>query len=159
MIADRIENWRATPLFAAHPVWREAFEWIEKRAGTAEDGDYSLEESGCLVHVMSYGLKTREEARWESHRRLIDLQFTIEGAEAIDWEPVESLQPACEYDEENDFEFYAGPERGAGRIDNRRGHFCVFFPGDGHRPQLELPGHDRVRKLVVKIPLEAVTGS
>ena len=34
------------------------------------------------------------------------------------------------------------------------GRFAVFFPGELHRPGVEMPGCDRVRKAVVKIKME-----
>ena len=34
------------------------------------------------------------------------------------------------------------------------GRFVLFFPGELHRPGVEMPGCDRVRKAVVKIKME-----
>ena len=34
------------------------------------------------------------------------------------------------------------------------GRFVLFFPGELHRPGVEMPGCDHVRKAVVKIKME-----
>jgi YhcH/YjgK/YiaL family protein len=157
MIFDQLKNWKTIPGFMGHPVWEDAFNWIEEHAASAEDGIHLLRSPGCFVRVMEYDLKERGEARYESHRRTIDLQFTIKGAEGIEVIPVDGLICEGDYLEEKDFQFYKLAERGAGRVDNFEGHFCVLFPQDGHMPQLWVPGHMHVRKLVVKIPLVAVS--
>ena len=158
MIADELERWRELLFFAEHPVWRDAFEWIEANAATAEEGFTHLSDERLLVRVMSYPLKQREAARFESHRNAVDLQYTISGAEAIEWHPVNGLTRRGDYQTEKDVQYYDTPTHAAGRVDNLEGHFCILFPEDGHMPQREVPGFTEVRKLVVKIPLILVRG-
>lgn len=153
MIADQLENWRRFSFLTGHPIWREAFEWIQEHAATANVGFTNLSQEGFLVRVMTYPLKQRDVARFESHRNHIDLQYTISGAESIEWHPVDDLTPLGDYLPEKDFQYYETPARAAGRVDNREGSFCILFPGDGHMPQGEVPGYTEVRKLVVKIPV------
>lgn len=152
MIAGQLKDWRKHPGFAQHNVWTEAFEWIEKHAATSEEGIFPLKSEGCYVRVMSYGLKTREEANFESHLKTIDLQYTIKGGEGIECCPLEQLTPKGDYLEEKDFQFYETPEFGSAFVKNFENHFCVLFPEDGHQPQRFVEGHEEVRKLVVKIP-------
>ena len=121
MIADQLGNWRAFAFFTRHPVWREAFEWIEKCAATAEEGCANLSHEGCLVRVMTYLLKPRAAARFESHRNCIDLQYTISGAEAIEWHPVDGLTPREDSLPDKDVQYYETPRRAAGRVDNLEG--------------------------------------
>lgn len=156
MITGLLKNWRAVPGLEEHPIWREAFEWIENNAADAEEGITELGEDGYLVRVMSYPLKPRDEAKFESHLRTIDLQFTIKGAEAIEWQPVGDLTAKGEYLAEKDFQFYENPAHAAGRVDNLEGNFCILYPSDGHMPQCEVPGYSEVTKLVVKIPTRLV---
>lgn len=152
MIAGKIENWRKHPGFVDSKVWTEAFEWIEKNAAHSQEGIFPLEAEGCFVRVMSYSLKTREEANYESHLETIDLQFTIEGGEGIECHPVNELTPKGKYLEEKDFQFYETPDFGSAFVKNFVGNFCVLFPEDGHQPQREIEGCTEVKKLVVKIP-------
>ncbi len=156
MIAGELKNWKTHPGFASHPVWTEAFEWIEKNAAKSEEGIFPLDSEGCKVRVMSYPLKDRETARFENHTHTIDLQFTIEGAEGIEVCPRDWVTPVGEYLAEKDFQFYDAPAETSTLVHNRKGRFCILFPEDIHQPQRLLPGYDHVTKLVVKIPVTAV---
>lgn len=159
MIYDQLTNWKKTPGFTGNPVWDSAFTWIEKHAATAELGFHELGLRDIRIRVMEYDLKEREEARYESHLHTIDLQFTIKGAEGIEVIPMDQLKKDGEYLPEKDFQFYELAPRGAARVDNNEGSFCVLFPHDGHMPQLVVPGFSDVRKLVVKIPVASLTAN
>lgn len=156
MISAKIQNWKSIPGLKAHPVWSAAFEWIEENASTAEEGWHDLEIGGAKVRVMSYPTKTREEAKYEAHRETIDIQYTIEGAEGIEFTTTESLTPKEEYKPEKDAQIFETPEVSEGRVDNVPGRFSIFYPEDAHLPQLNVEGYSEVRKLVVKVPLDAV---
>jgi biofilm protein TabA len=156
MIAGTIEHWRKHPGLVAHPVWAESFEWIEAKAASSDEGIFPLQSEGCYVRVMSYDLKSRQEANFESHRHTIDLQYTIEYAEGIEVHPVEMLKPCGDYLREKDFQFYETPEAEGSFIYNIKGRFCILFPEDGHQPQRAVTGAKSVRKLVVKIPVSSI---
>ena len=156
MIADELKNWKQYPGFADNGVWKAAFEWIEKNAASATDGFHDLVDD-VKIRVMEYDLKERCEARYENHAATIDLQYTIEGAEGIEVHPVDQMETDGEYLPEKDFQFYKCIGKGRNRIDNAQGSFCVLFPNDAHMPQLYVNGFTRVRKLVVKIPVSALT--
>jgi len=157
MITDTIKNWKSLPGVTEHPVWKAAFEWIEKHAETAEVGKHDLGVGDAFVRVMEYDLKERGEARYESHLATIDLQYTINGAEGIEVQPVEMLEADGDVDEEKDFQFYHPIGKGRHRVDNVKGNFCILYPQDGHMPQLFVNGFTHVRKLVVKIPVHTVS--
>ena len=156
MIAGKLENWKKHPGFVGNKVWTEAFEWIEKNASSSEEGAFPLKAKDCYAIVMSYGLKSREEAVYESHRETIDLQFTFSGGEGLECHPARELIPIGEYSNENDFQLYQTPEFGSAFIKNLEGNFCVLFPEDGHQPQRFVEGSEFVKKLVVKIPLKSL---
>jgi len=158
MLSDHLQNWRSLPGLASHPVWIAAFEWIEKNASTADEGFYDLGIEGVRVRVMEYPTKSREEARYESHRDTIDLQYTIKGAEGIEVTPTSLLKPEGDYDAGKDFQFYGDPSVSEARIDNVEGRFTILFPQDAHMPQLRVGDIPNVRKLVVKIPVESLGG-
>ena len=105
---------------------------------------------------MGYPLKSRDTARYEMHRRTIDIQYTIEGAEGIEVTPVAGLVPLGDYSEAKEVEHFVTPGAGQVRVDNVAGWFTILFPGEPHMPQLQVPGHTSVRKVVIKIPLALV---
>ena len=156
MISDRLDNWSLLPGFNQHPIWVEAFSWISSNADTANTGIYPLSSPDFFVRVMEYELKDHCQAIFESHRHTIDIQYTIEGAEGIEIMPVAKLTSRGEYNAKKDVQLYQSPQRSLGRIDNVSGTFSIFFPPDGHMPQLKIPGYTHVKKLVVKIPVVLV---
>ena len=88
----------------------------------------------------------------EAHQQYVDIQFLLEGAEDIGWQPlfdagqVQSSQP------EKDLWFYDGsPEKDA-VIHMTPGTFALFSPADGHRTLCAPDGTGAgVRKIIMKI--------
>lgn len=156
MISSSLKHWHSHPGLSSHPVWSAAFEWIEVKASTAEEGWHDLGVGGAKVRVMSYDTKSREKAKYEAHREMIDIQYTIEGAEGIEFAPTDSLTPKDDYNPEKDVQIFETPTTSEGRVDNVPGRFSIFYPEDAHLPQLNVDGYDHVRKVVVKIPLPSV---
>jgi biofilm protein TabA len=156
MIYGNLTNWRAMPGFAENAVWTAAFQWLETASAKAADGVYPLGQEGFEARVMSYATKRRDEARFESHQRFIDIQYTIEGAEAIEVDMAQSLLKSVDYDAAKDVEFFEAPSASLAKVENKAGFFTVLFPGEAHMPQLAVPGISAVRKVVVKAPVSLV---
>lgn len=153
MIYHELTQWRMLPGLAQHDVWQTAFLWLEKSSRAAAEGIHPLGADGFFARVMSYPLKPRTEARYEMHRHTIDLQYTLEGGEGIEVVPAGALQKLNDYTEEKDVEHFVTPARGWARVDNLPGQFTILFHGEPHQPQLQVPGIEAVRKVVVKIPV------
>jgi YhcH/YjgK/YiaL family protein len=144
------------PGLSQHKIWTIAFTWLEANALTASEGLHPLGEDGFYARVMEYSLKTRDTARYESHRQTIDVQFTISGGEGIEIAASEDLAPLNDYSPEKEVEHFVTPSRGVAMIDNLAGRFTILFPGEAHLPQLAIRSHQSVRKVVVKIPVKLV---
>ena len=99
---------------------------------------------------MDADLRDADGAAFEYHRRYADLQIDLTGSEHLGWASEGTEQG--EFDEKNDFGLRTGPEHCGMTLGG--GRFAVFFPGELHRPGVEMPGCDRVRKAVVKIKME-----
>ena len=80
-----------------------------------------------FINVMDADLKPHTGSHAEYHRLYADLQIDLTGGEGWGYAVFGAL--------------------GEGR-------FVLFFPGELHRPGVEMPGCDRVRKAVVKIKME-----
>ena len=126
-------------------------------AGLAAMGDgRSLEvgrhefEGGFLL-VQEGTTMPLEEGTFEAHRKFIDVQFVIEGAEEIAWQEYGDLSCAIAYDETTDKE----------RLDGSRMHhmlvsegmFWAAFPHDGHKDISHVDEPHRYRKVVMKLPV------
>jgi YhcH/YjgK/YiaL family protein len=156
MITSKLTHWRSIPGLATHPVWSAAFLWIEQHAASAAEGWHEIGTGHAKVRVMSYPTIKREEGIYEAHREMIDIQYTIEGAEAIEFTAAESLVPQGAYDSEKDVQFFDIPKVSEGRVDNLPGRFCILYPEDAHLPQLNVDGIGHVKKLVVKVPRTSI---
>lgn len=156
MITGQFESWKNQVFINSHPIWSKIFKWLENNIETLEIGRYNLPFGECFVNVMSYDLKSREEASFESHKETIDLQMSLENAEGIEYCPISKLIPKGLYKEKSDFQFYETPEKSYGFIENRVGVFTLLFPDDGHQPQRFVDSFTSVKKLVVKIPTNSL---
>jgi len=157
VIAARLADWRQ---HFNGPVWAKAFEFLENLPVDSPDNDGLVPIDGdtLLYRVMSYPTRGPEGTTVEAHERYIDIQMSLEGAEAIDWFSRDGLTLNKAYDEENDYLLFDRPDYVTGTVYNRPGYFSVFYPGDGHTAQqLAGPASEPVRKVVIKVRLDAVT--
>lgn len=139
----------------ANPNWKYAFEWLRQLPAEPEPGIRPLRGEDIYVNVHGYTTLGREECRYESHRRYVDLQYCVSGGELIDWQLASSLTPAGLYDEEKDLQFYeAGHSLTA--LQMVPGSFAIFYPSDAHRPKRRDGQHPSVSKLVIKVDLKLV---
>jgi biofilm protein TabA len=94
-----------------------------------------------------------EGAKYEAHRKYIDIQYVVSGKEQMGLAPLSSKKEAVsQFDTEKDYELMtvtqgknllATPER-----------FFIFFPSDAHSPGLKDGEKSQVRKVVVKLKVD-----
>ncbi len=113
-----------------------------------EDGRLGIEGSDLYAILMSYKTRPPEEAVWEAHRKYMDIQCVLAGAERIGWANLGELEPDGEYDPDKDAIYL----RGVGSLfAAKAGTFAVFGPQDAHMPGIALGPPGLVRKVVVKV--------
>lgn len=119
----------------------------------AEGPTYSerVELDGEALVALHQVYRTRDpaEARFEAHRRYIDLQFIHSGEERLRFATLASGRSIGPYDPERDVAFFASDE-GMDLL-LRAGMVAIFYPEDLHAPSLWVTGPDRVAKTVVKV--------
>lgn len=140
----------ATQYAANKSLWDTLFAWIRDNDVTALDiGRYDLVPGRLWINVNEYIPLKAEDAKIESHRKFIDLQYIFAGEEFLGL--VDKATPEAPYDEDNDRTFFTPDEDVVyHRSDPTR--FFLFFPTDKHQPSVrtcENPG--MIRKIVVKI--------
>ena len=79
-----------------------AYDFIVNKAEGAAVGKYDLE-NGAYVSVQEYTTKARSEAKYEAHKKFIDIQMILSGKELIAVSPIEKMTISDEYNEEKDF--------------------------------------------------------
>lgn len=149
MIIDRIEN--AALYYPIHARLERAFEYIHNIDVEAiPAGRYELDET-MYVLVQEYNTKLKEDGKWEAHRRYIDLQYVVRGAEGMGYANLHHLQQG-EYDADKDFL----PLFGEGDlVQLKSGCFVLLFPEDAHMPSMAIGNiSEPAKKVVVKIAVE-----
>lgn len=89
----------------------------------------------------------------ESHRKHADIQWVIEGDEAIDVAPTSSLVSKTPYENKTDTELWY-PRPYMTRIQLGQGSYIVLYPGDAHRPCIDTDGtHKTIKVAIGKVAL------
>ncbi len=156
MIVGRLQHWRER---FSGSAWTRAFDALESVSGDSPEERTPLGNDGMYMRVMSYATRSpvSENAVLEAHRVMVDVQVALQGSERIDWFPLESLTAKDVYDPANDVQRYHRPGPAPASVDVVHGTFVVLFPEDAHMPQLVTArGDERVKKVVVKIPLASL---
>jgi len=151
MIYDRFENLHlyCQPGTRLH----RALVYARDVARTVADGRMDIDGDRLYASVAAYETGSREERRFEAHRKYIDVQVLLEGEECIDVSLGRDLPTLEAYDEKRDVMFLKPPEPVASLV-MKPGYFGVFYPHDTHRPGCHLREKRRVRKIVIKVAVE-----
>ena len=150
MILDHLDSWRRYATL--HPRFEGAFAFLERRdLVDLSPGRHPIEGERLYALVIKEDGRGRDRARLEIHRRYIDIQCTIAGADDIGWKPAAQCAREDEgYDPEKDVGFFR--DRPEAWITTVPGTFATFFPEDAHAP---LGGTGPIHKVVVKVALSA----
>lgn len=130
-------------------LWKKTFQFLQSDYSAMEVGKYPLVEDELIVNIQEYNSKEPKDARWEAHRKFIDLQLVIDGKEQMGIMPLSEATHAGEYNAEKDVVFY-GENNGAIYAANKQ-QFFLFFTSDLHRPCMKDELSSPVKKLVMKI--------
>lgn len=139
-----------------HPLFPEAFKMMFACTAASLDGT-TVSESGIKCMVQSYPTNTPENKKMEAHRKYIDIQYVIEGSERVYLGDVKDFKTKVEYNPEKDVEFFFSDET-LPTVESmllRAGEFMVFYPEDAHKPGCINVAPTSIKKVVMKIPVEA----
>ena len=153
MIFDSIKN--ADIYREITPNLKAALDYMKDNDLNAmEPGRYPIADGKVLIIIKKgFTTKNEEEAKWESHRKDIDIQYLLEGEEVIGYCPVSEIKPCTEYDEKADKILYANNGHGF-MTRMKKGDFLILFPDDAHATCLN-PGKCSVNnKAVIKVAIE-----
>lgn len=146
MVIDRLEN--AERYCALHPLFVRAFEMLRgAELHGLSPGRHEIDGDRLYVVIARSEGQTQEKAALEAHRQYIDIQFVIEGSDAIGWKPVrECSAVTLPYDSAKDVELYGDKPLCWSPLAGRT--FAVYFPGDAHAP---LGGVGHLHRAIVKV--------
>lgn len=144
MIVDTLE---ALPQYTAlNPLFAEVVRFLaEHDLRTLTPGRHDILGDDLYVNIQEAKARTREEARLESHQRMVDIQVPLTAEEEMGYCPL-SLLAEAPYDAQDDIAFY--PEAPTTYFTVQPGQFVMFFPQDGHAPAISANG---LRKAIFKV--------
>ena len=74
------------------PYSKDIMDFIENFKKTDMKPDrYDIHGDDLFAAVSRYDTEPREQRKFESHRKYIDLQIVLDGSEEMDWAPIDSL--------------------------------------------------------------------
>lgn len=151
MIVDRLESTTTEWLSHQSAVFQEAFAWLRSMPADQPEGTTELRGRRVFVMVMGYETIPPADCRWESHRRTIDIQYVVQGGEAIGYQQPGILTPNNDYDAEREVEFWQPTTPPAATLIMSPGSYVIFLAGEPHRPKGSDGTNSSVRKAVFKI--------
>lgn len=151
MISDNLKN---CELYVSnHPRFAAAFDFIKK--ASAENypvGRYEIDGDNLFALVQEYDSRLLADAKFEGHKRYIDIQHIVSGVEVMKFADIAKMTEKAPYNEVKDCTNYLDTE--ASQVILKDGEYAIFFPHDIHMPCISL--HETpapVRKIVVKVKL------
>jgi YhcH/YjgK/YiaL family protein len=149
MIFDRFE--RAERYLSLHPGFDAAVRHLRATNWGAQPlGRHTIDGERLFALVARDAGRGQAGAPLEAHRRYIDIQCVLEGADQMGWRPQDQC-PSVQmpYSAERDIEFYSDPPSSWFAVP--QGTFTIFYPSDAHAP---LAGDGRPLKVVYKVAVQ-----
>ena len=132
---------------------QKAFQYLKTTDLTnAGLGKTALEGESLFASVAEYFPKNKEEVRYESHEKYIDIQYVISGKELMGITTRDKVIVDEDYNEEKDITFFTF-DGGDYRLATPA-NFLVFFPDDMHRPSVSTGDSVLVKKVVIKVMID-----
>lgn len=132
--------------------WEKAFNWLKNAdIESLQPGIYPLEDDNLFATITDYPAKNKNETRFESHKKYIDIQHVVKGKELIGVAPLSKAKATTVFDDQKDIGFFEVPEEECSYYETGNDKFFVFFPDDAHRPGISIKEGEEVRKIVVKV--------
>ena len=132
----------------------KAFDYLRHTDFSAvPKGRYEIDGDRVFAIVNEYDTVDAAQEQMEAHRRHIDVQYVAAGAELIGHDFLNGQTPSKAYDEEADYMLFPGQPAFFSRLE--QGMFAIFFPTDLHLPNIRIQQPAPVKKVVIKIKLEA----
>ena len=151
MIYDKIDNFETYASLSED--LRIGLEFLRKVSPEIEKGVHELSPRVKAI-VSEYVTKSENENGYEAHRQYIDIQYLVSGQEKICCLPLEYLKETTPYSEQSDAALYQQRDIQPQEMLIGNGYFAIFFPQDGHMPQLTATAPQPVRKIVVKVKIK-----
>lgn len=151
MIIDNIRN--CEKYYALHPSFAAAFEQLKKLTADSETGRYTVDGDNIFVNHAAYTTKPHDECGFENHKKYVDIQYVLAGAERIDLIDAALLTVREDKYASSDIAFFENADA-LTRVTLHAGDFVLIFPDEAHRPCMAAgKAPEAVVKAVAKVKL------
>lgn len=148
MIIDTLEN--ADRYSALNNGIATAFEYLYTTdLKTIAPGKYEINGENIFAIVQEYETLDAANEQMEAHKKYIDVQYMIDGAEQVGHAILKGQLPSIAYDEAADFMLFSEPPSFFSKLES--GMFMIFFPTDLHMPCIKTEQPAVVKKVVIKV--------
>ena len=150
MIKDTLK--RAETYYSISENLKKGFEWLKNTdLENIKPDRYYIDGDKLFANVQEY--ETKSDAKYEAHRKYIDIQYMIRGKEFAGSTDITNCTTCEEYDSETDLEFLnCNVEENYQTLNE--GEFLVFFPQDAHKPSISPNKQLFVKKVIVKVAID-----
>jgi biofilm protein TabA len=125
-----------------------------------QPGRVDLDGNQIYALIQAYAtLPIVPEVKFEAHRHYIDIQYIVSGVEVMGWAALQAVLDMTPYDPEKDACFGKLPAAEMTAVRVSAGQAAIFFPEDAHAPKLAHTEPSAVKKIVVKVSLDALRSS
>lgn len=148
MIKDKIEN--AGLYYGLSESIKTGFEWLKNNdLVNIECKRYVIDGDRVWANVQEY--ETKDDAKYETHNKYIDIQYMIRGKEQVGVVSKSECVTCVDYDSEKDLEFLDSNVEDF-YVPLNQGEFLLFYPTDAHKPSISCNNEKMfVKKVVVKV--------
>jgi YhcH/YjgK/YiaL family protein len=134
------------------PALKKALDFLRRLdVDGLTDGKVEIDGEDVFAMVQSYETVTMAIPKFEYHKKYIDLQYIVSGAEIIGWAPVGQMTITETYDTDRDVCFGTVPKGQITAVYLQTGQLAVLFPEDAHAPKLAVNAPSSVIKIVIKV--------
>ena len=141
---DRIAQYRFGQAAA------QAFDFLKKLTPDTPDATYEIVGRDVYAMVQSYETEAEPSPILEAHRKFIDIQYCIAGAEYIAVAPLDESTIKTPYDDAKDVAFYYA-QKMMTLCAMTPGRFVLLLPTDEHFAKFAAEAPCRIKKAVVKL--------
>ena len=145
MIIDALNNLK--DYVSLNPLFKDVVEFIQKTdLASQEHGIVKIQGDDLFANFTVANGKTPDQAKLETHDKMIDIQIPISTKETMGYIPRVKLKEA-DYNPQKDITFY--DEKPESFVDVNVGEFAIFFPQDGHAPCIS--DEEKIQKVIFKV--------
>lgn len=135
--------------YGVHPRLQAACEFLMREDLNRAPGAYEIDGTNIVALFQEYQTAPADIAPWETHDYHYDVQYLVEGVEAIGYGRRCGTTAIKPYNAKDDYDIIAPIAGDYYTI--RNDGFAVFFPEDAHQPRVLSGKSMAVKKICIKV--------